>query len=152
MSGVLDLIPDIPEPHEMTYYKQAYEKLLYLGYISGLTTQALPYDFRMDSKNDPINQNFLRIIKELFDMINKKVVLLSHSMGSFRSYSLLNSMSQADKDKYIKQYIAAAPVLVGAPKVNKYLMCGSEEYDFIFNFGIDFPTFKNSVATYTSMY
>jgi hypothetical protein len=152
MSGVLNLIPDIPEPHEMTYYEQVYEKLLYLGYISGLTVQAIPYDFRLDSKNDVLNKNFILVIQELYAMINKKIVLLSHSMGSFRTYNLMNQMTQAQKDMYLKQWVAAAPVLVGAPEVNKILLCGDQEYDFALNFGIDFPTFKNSLATFSSMY
>ena len=61
-------------------------------------------------------------------------------------------MTQDDKDKYISQYIAAAPVLVGAPQVNKYFFCGSEEYHFPLNLGIDFPTFKATLGNFTSMY
>lgn len=152
MDGVLNIIPDIPEPHELTYYKATNKKLVYLGYISGLTAQALPYDFRMDNNNDPINENFLPIIKEMYAMINKKIILLSHSMGSFRTYNLLTKMTQSDKDKYLSQYIAAAPVLVGAAQVSKYFWCGSKEYYFPFNLGIDFPTFKATLGDYTSMY
>lgn len=152
MDGILDIIKDIPEPHELTYYKNAYEKLLYLGYISGLTAQALPYDFRADNRNDALNGNYFKVIQELYSMINKKIVILAHSMGNLRTYDLLTSLSQSDRDKYIKLYIAAAPPLVGVAEVNKYLMCGSEEYHFVFNLGIDFPTFKASLGTFSSMY
>ena len=153
MDGVINIIPDIPaEPAELSYFKHTKEKLEHMGYISGLTVQAVPYDFRVDNKNDPIDKNFLPLIKEMYAMINKQIILLSHSMGSFRVYELLTEMDQADKDKYIRQYIAAAPVLVGAPQVNKYFFCGSKEYYFLFHLGIDFPTFKASLGDYTSMY
>lgn len=152
MDGVLDIIPDIPEPHELTYFKNTYKKLLEMGYISGLTAQGVPYDFRMDNKNDPIYKNYLPLVKEMYSMINKKVVLLSHSMGSYRTYTLLNEMTQEDKDKYIRQYIAAAPVLVGASQVSKYFWCGTKEYFFPFHLGIDFKTFKKTLGDYTSMY
>lgn len=152
MDGVQLIIKDIPEVPELGYYLHTHRKLLYLGYISGLTAQALPYDWRMDNISDEVSRKYLPLIKEMYAMINKKIVLLSHSMGSFRTYALLNQMTQDDKDKYISQYIAAAPVLVGAPQVNKYFFCGSEEYHFPLNLGIDFPTFKATLGNFTSMY
>lgn len=151
-NGVINIIPDIPNPRELTYYAVTKNRLEEMGYISGLTMQAIPYDFRSDNNNDPYIGAVPGIIKKLYKFNQKKIFLLGHSMGNHRVSNLLWSMSQADKDKYLTQYIAAAPVLIGAGEVNKYFLCGSTEYFFFFHLGIDMKTFRHSLGIFTSMY
>lgn len=150
--GVINIIPDIPNPRELTYYATTKKRLEEMGYVSGLTMQAIPFDFRADNNNDPYIKALPGLIQRMFNMVNKKILLLGHSMGNHRISNLLWSMSQADKDKYLSQYIAAAPVLIGAAEVNKYFICGSNEYFFPFDLGIDMRTFKRTLGVFTSMY
>lgn len=150
--GVINIIPDIPNPRELTYYATTKKRLEEMGYISGLTMQAIPYDFRADNNNDGYIKAVPQIIQRLYKFTQKKILLLGHSMGNHRISNLLWSMSQADKDKYLYQYIAAAPVLIGAAEVDKYFLCGSKEYFFPFHLGIDMRTFKKTLGVFSSMY
>lgn len=150
--GVEHLIPDIPNPETTAYLVHFRKRLEYMGYESGLTVQALPYDFRHPNGLDDLSKNYGNIVKQMFELVNKKVTVLAHSMGNFRTSYMLWNMDQADKDKYISNYIAMAPPYLGASKAMLFLTCGSEQYTFPLHVGLDYKTFSHSIATFASMW
>ena len=98
------------------YFKKFREAFENAGYITGLTYQALPYDFRLSYQENELNTRFKGIIKELNDNWGKKVVIFAHSFGNLQTVHNLVKMSQADKDNMIARYIGLAPPYLGSPK------------------------------------
>lgn len=97
-------------------YKYIDEAFINAGYIEGLTAQAMPYDFRLEVRDNLLNKKYSKVVNELFEITGKKVVLIAHSFGNFQTMNFLWNYSQADKDKKIARYFALAPPLGGAVK------------------------------------
>ena len=150
-TGVEDLIDGIIDPEVTQYFKLFINRLLEMGYKSGLTLQAIPYDFRLLSGEDQASSNLGTLIKTLSSFNNKKVVIVAHSMGNSKTMYGLWHMSQADKDSSIAAYFAVAPPFIGAAKPIDYLTCGSSEFFFL-HFGIDMKTWKLSAGSFTSVF
>jgi len=150
--SIQNIIPDIPDPQDEKYFSKILDMLFDMGYVSGLTLQAIPYDFRRDTRNDPMYTSFGNVLKKLNYMTNKKAVIIAHSMGNMRMVEILWNMPQADKDALIKMYINVSGPLVGAVQALQDMLCGDESTHFAFNIGIDFPTFQTAVSNLTSMF
>lgn len=152
VKGIENLIPHIPNP-EMTEYMTAVVKRLELmGYRSGLTYQALPYDFRVSSGFDPVSKNLGHTIKKMKELTNKKVVITCHSMGNMKTAFALWNMEQKDKDENIRMYLAIAPPFIGANKPVGYATCGSNEFAFPFHLGIDMATWKTLAGSFSAIF
>lgn len=147
-----DFINDIPNPEMTEYFKLMIQRLDLMGYRSGLTMQAVPYDFRLSSGFDQASKNLPGIIKGLFQFTNKKVVIAAHSMGNMKAAFGLWNMPQADKDNFIQMYLAIAPPWSGATKPISYTTCGSNEFSFPFHLGIDMKTWKALAGTFPAIY
>lgn len=132
-------------------YKIIREKLENMGYETGLTMQALPYDWRLISGMDGLATGYPAVLRELKQLTNKKVTIFAHSMGNFRTAHMLWGMSQAEKDELIHTYIAAAPPFIGANLDLIMLTCGSPDFKFALGLGLDYKTFKKSVGTFASV-
>lgn len=115
-SGIEDLLTTGIQLNGSAYFKKLRQTFENAGYVTGLTFQALPYDFRLSYKDNELNQRFKGIIKELYDNWGKKVVIFAHSFGNLQTVHNLNNMTQDEKDKYVARYIALAPPYLGAPK------------------------------------
>lgn len=152
MDGIVDLIPDIPNPEWTGNFKGIRNRLRHMGYESGLTMQAVPYDFRINCGDDLLGKAYPKIVQELSEMTNKKVQILAHSMGNMRTAYFLWNADQSFKDKYIDNYIAVAPTWIGSAKLLSYLTCGTKTYTFPFHSGFDWSTFKKTVYNFSSMY
>ena len=63
-----------------------------MGYRSGLTMQAVPYDWRHTYKMNGVPEKWDRIISDLFDLTGKKITIIAHSMGNFNVYHNLLRM------------------------------------------------------------
>jgi hypothetical protein len=63
MQGIINLIPDIPNPEWTGNFKGIKERLEYMGYESGLTMQAIPYDFRLNNGMDDLSKSYAKIIE-----------------------------------------------------------------------------------------
>ena len=150
-TGIENLIPGIVNPQESAYFRDIIYHYEYMGLRAGLTYQAMPYDFRVNSGNDLASKGFGQLVKNMKLFTNKKVVVAGHSMGNNKIVYGLWNMNQQDKDNNIAMYIAMAPPYLGAPKVINYLTCGDSGFFFI-DFGIDMRTFKLSVGTFFSVY
>ena len=150
-TGVEDLIDGIIDPDITKYFKAVIQRLIDMGFKSGLTLQAIPYDFRLNSGLDLASKNLPSLLKKMKQITNKKAIIMSHSMGNQKTAFALWNMNQADKDNTVSSYVALAPPFIGAAKPIDYLSCGSAEFFFL-KFGIDMTTWKLSAGTFPSMF
>lgn len=146
------MIPDIPNPEETKYFKAVTERLEYMGYISGYTMQAIPFDFRLASGQDLLSKNLVKVLKLMKTFTNKKAVIVAHSMGNTKTMHALWDMNQQDKDDNIHLYLALAPPVLGATKPISYLTCGSEVFSFLLHLGIDMKTWKTLGGTFPGVF
>ena len=151
-TGIMDLIPDIPNPELTENYKGIIHRLEYMGYEHGLTMQSIPYDFRVNSDMDPLAGYYAKVIEELSKMNNKKVIIVAHSMSNLRTSYMLWKQSQTWKDTYIANYMAIAPPYMGTGLVINFLTCGSDSYTFPLHMGFDWVTYKKTVSNFSSMW
>ena len=149
-TGVQDLIQGTVVPEAAKYFRNIIDRLKQMGYRSGLTLQALPYDFRLNSGVDPVSKNLDKVIKRLKNFNNKKVIILTHSMGGTKAIYSLWNMNQEDKDENIALFIPMAPPFIGAGKPIQFLTCGTNQYFKVFA-GLDMQTFKKSAGTFPSI-
>lgn len=84
------------------------------GYKNGLNLQALPYNWRLDFKDNDLKTRFPKVIKEMYSNWGKKIAIVAHSFGNYQTVLNLSRMSQEDKDKMIARYFAAGPPYIGA--------------------------------------
>lgn len=92
------------------------EVFLKAGYKIGVSLQALPYDFRLDVRENDLNKKFPKVVNEMYEMFGKRVTIIAHSFGNFQTAHYLWNLPQAEKDKKIARYIALAPPFGGAVK------------------------------------
>lgn len=89
-----------------------------LGYTRGKDLRSAPYDFRYDPES--AGDYFVRLkalIEDTYHLNgNKKVMLLSHSMGTPYSLYFLNNQTQDWKDTYLKAWTTISGVYTGAVK------------------------------------
>ncbi|EAR82529.1 lecithin-cholesterol acyltransferase (macronuclear) [Tetrahymena thermophila SB210] len=99
-----------------------------LGYQSGLSFQALPYDFRQSVAENETKRLIKSAINSLFSLTGKKSVLIAHSLGSLHTLDALTSFEQSFKDQKVKQFIAIGPPFIGAPKSFINIIGGDPSY------------------------
>ena len=149
--GIQSLIPGIVNPEATQYFKAVTDRFVAMGYVAGLTMQPLPYDFRMSSGYDEASKNLNKVVKKLKEFTNKKVIIIAHSHGNLKTAFNLQSMSQQDKDDNIKLFFAISPPFMGAYKPIAYLTCGSTEFFFPGNIGIDMKTWMILGSTFPAI-
>ena len=97
-------------------YDNFYKYFTQLGYVAGLTMQALPYDWRLPYNANGASSRFRNIVDDLFGITGKKVSIIAHSMGNYVTYYNLLEMSQAEKDQKIRAWHSMAAPFLGAGK------------------------------------
>ena len=101
------------------YYDNFNKYFTQMGYISGLTMQALPYDWRLPYTSNGANGRFTNMVNDLYAITGKKVSILAHSMGNYVAYHNLLEMAQKDKDLKIRAWHAMAAPILGAGETMK---------------------------------
>lgn len=147
--GIQNMLKDLPNT-ETIYFKKVRERLEDMGYETGLTMQALPYDWRLANGMDRLGQGFLQLLEQMKALTNKRATIIAHSMGNLRTAHLLWSMNQQQKDNLINNWISAAPPFIGANVDVVMLTCGSDAFEFAFGLGLDLDTFRASVGSFPS--
>ncbi|XP_066927117.1 lysosomal phospholipase A and acyltransferase-like [Clytia hemisphaerica] len=96
------------------------------GYVRGKTLRAAPYDFRYDPGSaDFYMLRLQNLIEETYkDNGNRKILLLSHSMGAPYTLHFLHGASQEWKDKYIKSWFTVSGTYAGSTKALKAYISG----------------------------
>ncbi len=152
-TSVEDLVDLLIVPEGAQYFRTIINRFKDMGYRSGLTLQAAPYDFRLSVGFDWVSQNLGAMLKKLKQVTNKKAVILAHSLGNLKTAHALWGMSQQDKDDTIALYLAVAPPYMGATETISYNTCGSSDYFFKYlNAGLDMRTWKLSVGSFLSVF
>ena len=89
-SAVENLLPvETILPTKFSYFKYLKDIFLNSGYLIGINLQVIPYDWRVGVDMNDFNQKFEKVIDGIFEIFQKKVVLIAHSMGNFQ---VINSL------------------------------------------------------------
>jgi len=120
-------------------------KLALMGYQKGLTLFAAPYDWRKTTLANRIALALNNTVKQIYNMTGKATVIVAHSLGNFGALYFLNSLTPAQKEKYIANYVAVTPPLAGAPKATKIAIGG--DYEFMWHqWGLNFYGQKKIIS------
>ena len=133
------------------YFDNLREVFQHAGYVSGLSMQALPYDFRMGYQIHNLGnekKQFEYTINSLYTLTGKKVLIAAHSMGNLQVHHNLWNMKQADKDNMVAMYIALGAPVIGAPETT---MNPLGMMDFLRIFHSDFLTAGMTGQTYQNV-
>ena len=98
-----------------------YEKM---GYKDGVDLMAAPYDWRSNDLSDEYYEQTKLLIEEAFKRNGQKTVIVSHSMGGFVTYKLLDYLGQEFCDKYIDSWVALSAPFIGTGMAVKMLLVG----------------------------
>jgi len=110
-------------------YKPLLDLHEFIGYESGLTMQALPYDWRVDAT---INKKFHRMMKNslynLKRVTGKKVNIIAHSYGNINVYFNLYKHfdDYKEREKIVNNYIALTPPFGGTIVGTQALIGGNK--------------------------
>ena len=121
--------------------------LVKLGYVSGITFQPVPYDFRKSSYHAEANYSIERSISSMFSLTGKKVIVVAHSLGNIYSMNFFNNISSEFKEKKILQYVAVASPFVGSPKTLKVEIGGDSEMFYYNSVGLNYEGQKGFLGT-----
>ncbi|XP_002739024.1 lysosomal phospholipase A and acyltransferase-like [Saccoglossus kowalevskii] len=118
-----------------SYFAPLVDKLITLGYERGITVRGAPYDFRKaPNEGEVFFKNLTNLIEETYKKNdNKRVVLVTHSMGGPYALYLLNHKSQEWKDKYIKSLTSLGGPWTGAVKIVRVFTSGDNLGTFVVN-------------------
>ena len=143
-SAITDFFGGFEDMKKTEVFDKLLNKLKSMGYVPGLTYQSIPYDFRLSYRNNELNGAFEANLKRLSVVTNKKVIVLSHSLGSLNAYHQLLQLDQKTKDSLIRTWVYTGGPLLGAPKQTKVLISGNSDFLFFNTLGMHF---KASVET-----
>jgi len=155
--AISDTLPLLVQPAaRYHYFGRLNDALKGLGYVPGLTSQPMPYDWRLSYQLHNLNEKFQATIETLYEITGKKTVLIGHSMGNFQIVHGLWNQPQEWKDKYVARYIALAPPFLGSPQTTEHPL-GMDAAFFtrfllILEVGIPPAEFKETVALYPSVW
>ncbi|KAL7720036.1 Lecithin:cholesterol acyltransferase domain-containing protein [Entamoeba marina] len=94
------------------------------GYRDQVDLFGAAYDWRNLDLNETYFEATKGLIYEGFKNTQKKVVLISHSMGGFVTYKLLDYLGKEFCDTYIQQWISISSPFIGTGVVPKQLSVG----------------------------
>jgi len=112
------------------YMDPFYEALTPLGYKDKVDLFSYGYDFRRIGDNNYTNTYFKYLkgrLESIFVKSNKKIILLSHSLGCPTTIYFLNVMGPQWSNKYIEKFVAFAPAWGGSIKTMKPILYGDNE-------------------------
>jgi len=130
--SISNLLP-LPESMQfgLGYFDVLRKKLEGMGFKTGVTLQALPYDWRLNYKENRLPVKFKNAIRRLYEITGKKVTIVAHSYGNLQTLHNLFEMSQEEKDRIVARYIAIGPPYLGSVKaVQSPLGLDPEFYKF----------------------
>ncbi|XP_074629609.1 lysosomal phospholipase A and acyltransferase-like [Acropora palmata] len=98
------------------YFASMVQRMVSWGYERGVSVRAAPYDYRYGPESqDEFYQKMKRLIEETYSVNgNKRITLMTHSMGGPLTLVFLNRQTSDWKDKYLHQWIAMSAPFGGA--------------------------------------
>ena len=148
-NAIVDLLSLPFQTNESVGFKLAISNLDTMGFISGLTYQALPYNFFLTYHKNEFQLNFAKSIERLRRFTGKKVVIYAHSFGNLNTLFALKKMSLEEKQRNILNWISVTPPFSGAPKSQRSYVTGDDTFS-LFGGKIGFH-FTSSVILSLSM-
>lgn len=113
--GTTNTIEYLDTDNLIKYFAPVVDSLVSWGYERGVTVRAAPYDFRYGPESQ--SGYFAKLKKLVEDTYtangNKKISLMSHSLGCPYTLVFLNKQTKDWKDKYIFQWITLSGVWGG---------------------------------------
>ena len=138
--------------HYFRYLRKAFK---HRGYVRGLTMQALPYDFRVDFRENKLKTKFKNAVDRLHEVTGKKVNIIAHSFGNYQTVNYLWNTPQAEKDQKVARYFALAPPFIGAAKIALSMLGMDPSFSkkILFSeLGMTPYSFKNAFAYYQGVF
>ena len=138
-TSLIDLLPLHYQVADTVNYGPMLNELDRLGYTSGLTYQAAPYNFLVSSTNNELSRNFKTFIKRMRNYTGKKVTLIGHSLGNINLLKNIQNLSEDEKSKNIGNWMAIGAPFMGAHKAFQSILSGINDFLILHEFmGIKF--------------
>lgn len=67
----------------------------------------------MHNDDDPVTEMIPRVLREMKNFTNKRVVIVSHSMGNLRALNAIYRMTPEFKDTHVRKFVSVAPPFMG---------------------------------------
>ena len=100
------------------------------GYTAGLNLFNIPHDWRNLPNSKMTNDIMKDTIDLAYNINKKKIVFLTHSLGSLITYNhLVENMTQSEKDLKVQKMVNIAPPFLGAMKAVKPAFFATNEMD-----------------------
>lgn len=100
-----------------------------MGYITGLTFQPVPYDFRYSANKNDIVSKLKFALKMVNKFTGKRSYLIAHSYGNNTTVNGLKGLTQDEKDSLVKEYLAVGPPFLGTLQ-GLFFMLGQNSWLF----------------------
>ena len=104
------------------YLDSIKKRLRHMGYISGLTVQPFPFDWRLSTKIIIKNDRFNIIASNLHRITSKKVTIIAHSYGNNVAYRSLTLLDEAERKKIFGNFVSIAPPFQGTSQALNYAL------------------------------
>lgn len=152
--SIQNLLPIGVQPAKYRYFQTMKEALGNAGYVTGLTMQPLPYDWREGYHMSSFHKKFIRIITEMVEIFGKEITVVAHSMGNL--YAMDSYWKMPDKVKrLVARHIALAPPFLGAPRAYMHPLGLDDALAANLQFfavGVTPEIFKQTISTFPSDY
>ena len=122
-----------------------------MGYRTGLTLQALPYDWRKSMMKNEVYLKLEKLLDMMYSITGKKVSIYAHSFGNINVLNVLNRMSLEKKSRLVKRWFALGAPFMGSPATFSILIGGDNSFSMQ-GLGITFWMMKLSIANFPSMF
>ena len=145
--------PNSIQTRSSNLFKDFMNVLKEMGYVAGLTYQAIPYDYRLPLGSNGLSKTFEPNISRLHKLTGKKVVIIANSFGNSNVHTELLKLDQDYKDEKIKAWIGIGAALLGVNKSLRVLVGGEPEMSFVNRMlGLHFRPGVEAFNNFLSMY
>ena len=120
-------------------YRKTINRFLEAGYLSGLTLQALPYNFEKLTRDNRLGKKFEGIIDNMYSMVGKSVAVMAHSFGNSQAYYNILRLKKKNKSYKVKSFFAMSPPFLGNQKSTWRRWGATSEFHFdfgLYRFGL----------------
>lgn len=117
------------------YFVDLVDAMVERGYKRGVSVRGAPYDFRKAPNTETVFFTKLKkLIEDTFTLNNnRKVVIITHSLGGLYGLYFLNHMEQSWKDKYIQSFAPISSPFAGAAKIMRLFASGDNLDERVIN-------------------
>ena len=103
-------------------YGVVIENMEEMGYVSGLTMQMVPFDFRLAAHKNEFIEHLRLALRQLKFLTGKRSVIAAHSYGNNVTMNALNTYLQSFKDAHVEEFLAIGAPFMGSKAGLFYLL------------------------------